>query len=181
LTKTFNNEIYFSSIYLSEFQLIPQSKKIIVTIFVTIEISFTFATEMNNTRFATAIHILTLLANTPEEWLSSEFIAGSINVNPVIVRKELAILNEAGLVMSRKGKEGGSRLNKKATEISLDQVYRVVKNTEVLGKKNQKTNPLCPVGQQINEKLSTLFTETDHLVMESLKEKSLANFAKQFV
>jgi DNA-binding IscR family transcriptional regulator len=136
---------------------------------------------MNNTRFATAIHILTLLANKPEEWLSSEYIAGSINVNPVIVRKELAILNEAGLVVSRKGKEGGSRLNKKAAEISLDLVYGIVKNSEVLGKKNQKTNPLCPIGKQINEKLSTLFTETDQLVMESLEKKSLANFAKQFI
>jgi Rrf2 family protein len=136
---------------------------------------------MNNTRFATAIHILTLLANMPEEWLSSEFIAGSINVNPVIVRKELAILNDAGLVMSRKGKEGGSMLTKKADEISLDQVYQVVKNSEVLGKKNQNTNPLCPVGKQINEKLESLFTEIDLLVVESLREKSLANFAKQFV
>lgn len=44
---------------------------------------------MNNTRFATAIHIMTLLAESPQDWLTSEWIAGSININPVIVRKEL--------------------------------------------------------------------------------------------
>ena len=52
---------------------------------------------MNNTRFATAIHIMTLLAESPQDWLTSEWIAGSININPVIVRKELGVLREAGL------------------------------------------------------------------------------------
>ncbi|MFC3160874.1 hypothetical protein ACFOEQ_22685 [Chryseobacterium arachidis] len=46
---------------------------------------------MNNTRFATAIHIMTLLAESPQEWLTSEWMAGSININPVIVRKELSV------------------------------------------------------------------------------------------
>jgi DNA-binding IscR family transcriptional regulator len=61
---------------------------------------------MNNTRFATAVHIMTLLAKSPQEWLTSEWIAGSINVNPVIVRKEISVLREAGLITSRQGKEG---------------------------------------------------------------------------
>jgi Predicted transcriptional regulator len=60
---------------------------------------------MNNTRFATAVHIMTLLAKFSQEWLTSEFIAGSINVNPVIVRKEIGVLKEAGLIISRQGKK----------------------------------------------------------------------------
>ena len=40
---------------------------------------------LNNLRFATAIHILVLLEKNPEVWMSSEYIAGSINVNPVVV------------------------------------------------------------------------------------------------
>lgn len=136
---------------------------------------------MNNTRFATAIHILTLLANIPDEWLSSEFIAGSINVNAVIVRKELSVLNDAGLVISRKGKEGGSKLSKQDTEISLAEIYLIVKNSDVLGKKNQNTNPLCPVGKQINEKLDALFTETDRIVVDFLMDKSLAGFVQKFI
>ncbi|MBL7878738.1 MAG: Rrf2 family transcriptional regulator, partial [Chryseobacterium gambrini] len=69
---------------------------------------------MNNTRFATAIHIMTLLTESPQDWLTSEWIAGSININPVIVRKELGVLREAGLITSRQGKEGGSQLAKSA-------------------------------------------------------------------
>ena len=77
---------------------------------------------MSNTRFATALHILTLLADKDEEWMRSEWMAGSININPVIVRKELSVLNEAGFVISRKGKDGGFKLSKPSSEITLAEI-----------------------------------------------------------
>jgi DNA-binding IscR family transcriptional regulator len=67
---------------------------------------------MNNTRFATAVHIMTLLAKSPQEWLTSEWMAAAFNVNPVIVRKEISVLREAGLITSRQGKEGEASLQK---------------------------------------------------------------------
>ena len=90
---------------------------------------------MNNTRFATAIHIMTLLAESPQDWLTSDWMAGSININPVIVRKEIGTLKEAGLIISRQGKDGGTQLAKSADSISISDIYLAVKNTEVLGKK----------------------------------------------
>ncbi|KMQ58582.1 Rrf2 family transcriptional regulator [Chryseobacterium angstadtii] len=135
---------------------------------------------MNNTRFATAIHIMTLLAKSPQEWLTSEWIAGSINVNPVIVRKELSVLREAGLIVSRQGKEGGTQLSKNADQISISEIYRSVKNTDVLGKKNLNPNPACSVGKEVNVHLNTLFEETDQLVIQFLGVKSLQEFSDQF-
>ena len=135
---------------------------------------------MNNTRFATAVHIMTLLAESPQEWLTSEWIAGSININPVIVRKELGVLKEAGLIISRQGKEGGSQLAKNAEVICISEIYLAVKNTEVLGKKNSNPNPACPVGKDINDHLKTLFAETDQLVLNFLGHKSLKEFCDQF-
>ncbi|WP_278352819.1 Rrf2 family transcriptional regulator [Chryseobacterium gleum] len=135
---------------------------------------------MNNTRFATAVHIMTLLAKSPNEWLTSEWMAGSINVNPVIVRKEISVLREAGLIISRQGKEGGSQLAKNADMITISEIYKAVKNTEVLGKKNQNPNPACSVGKEINIHLNTLFEETDHLVINFLGDKSLQEFTDQF-
>ncbi|AKK73222.1 Rrf2 family transcriptional regulator [Chryseobacterium gallinarum] len=135
---------------------------------------------MNNTRFATAVHIMTLLAKSPQEWLTSDWIAGSINVNPVIVRKEISVLREAGLIISRQGKEGGSQLAMSADLISISEIYKAVKNTEVLGKKNQNPNPACIVGKEINAHLNTLFEETDQLVVNFLGNKSLQEFADHF-
>lgn len=135
---------------------------------------------MNNTRFATAIHIMTLLAKSPEEWLTSDWIAGSININPVIVRKELGILRESGMVVSRQGKEGGSQIGMNPEKIKISDIYIAVKNSEVLGKKNQNPNPICSIGRDINENLKSLFAETDQLVINFLSKKNLKEFADQF-
>ena len=135
---------------------------------------------MNNTRFATALHILTLLAQEPSEFLSSEWIAGSININPVVVRRELASLKLAGLVESKKGKDGGVRLAKSANLISLSDVFLAVQGSDVLGKKNQQPNPNCPVGKRINNELGELFVETQNIMVDFLKSKNLASFSEKF-
>lgn len=135
---------------------------------------------MNNTRFATAVHIMTLLAKSPQEWLTSEWIAGSINVNPVVVRKEIGVLKEAGLIISRQGKDGGSQLSKDPERINISEIYSAVKNTDILGKKNQNPNPVCNIGKEINVHLNTLFEETDQLVVSFLGDKSLKQFSEQF-
>ena len=135
---------------------------------------------MNNTRFATAIHIMTLLAKNSPEWMTSDWIAGSININAVMVRNELVILKKNGLVESKQGKDGGVRLAKNAEEITIAEIYEAIKNSEVLGKKNQNPNPLCNVGKDINENLEVLFSDTDDLVLQFLKGKNLSDFTKQF-
>ena len=135
---------------------------------------------MSNTRFSTALHVLTLLAKHPEEWISSDYIAGSICINPVVVRREISVLNEAGFVQSRKGKEGGSKLNKRPEDIRLGALYQTVKNSTILGKKNQNTNENCPVGKNINQKLQQLTVAADRLVIQHLNQTSLADFALEF-
>lgn len=135
---------------------------------------------MNNTRFATLIHILTLLDKSRGQWLNSDLIAGSININPVIVRKELGVLQELGWVVSKKGKEGGSMLDIHSDEISLADIYQAVKNSNVLGRKNHGANPQCPVGREINTELESLFAETDQVVLEALRTRTLQSFVNQF-
>ncbi len=120
-----------------------------------------------------------MLADNDGEWLSSDWIANSININPVMVRKELGMLQEQGLVVTRKGKEGGSILQIPSTKISLADIYTSVKNTEVLGKKNLNTNPKCPIGKQINTELDNLFAATDELVINYLQQITLDEFVKQ--
>ena len=134
---------------------------------------------MNNTRFATIIHILTLLAKYPDQWLSSDWIAESININPVMVRKELSVLHKLGWVISKKGKEGGTMLNRESCKISMADIYNAVKNSNVLGKKNT-CGDNCPIGKAINMELEKLFNETDEIVVHALEKKSLKSFVDQF-
>lgn len=156
------------------------NKKLNVIKFVTFKNCSYLCAIMNNTRFATIIHILTILAKYPDQWMSSEWIAESININPVIVRKELAVLHKKGWVQSKKGKEGGTMLQVSSCEISMADIFNAVKNSNVLGKKNSCTNTKCPIGKEINTELEKLFDQTDEIVVNHLKNKSLKNFIEQF-
>src|SRR5258708_23065563 len=102
-----------------------------------------------NGRFPIAVHILTLLSKAGDELLSSDYIAGSININPALARKEISNLRNYGLIISKEGKNGGYSLGKPARQINLADVFMSVKNQPVLGTAKNTPNPDCPVGKQI--------------------------------
>ena len=50
---------------------------------------------MVNSRYSVAIHILSLIATTSDKsQLTSDFIAGSVNTNPVVVRRMIGVLKK---------------------------------------------------------------------------------------
>ena len=87
---------------------------------------------MNNSRFSISVHILTLLASAKGEVVTSDYLAGSININPVLVRKELINLRKHNMVGSKEGKNGGAYLSKAAEEIRLSDVYEAVRQRSLL-------------------------------------------------
>ena len=131
-------------------------------------------------KFAITIHILTLLSKFPDEYLSSEFIAGSMNLHPVLVRKEIANLKKNNIVESKEGKNGGTKLSKAASNISLDAIYKMTFETVSLGFSKNTPNPNCPVGKKINENLDNLYNDINEKISLQLKGISLEDFSNQF-
>ncbi|WP_374950816.1 Rrf2 family transcriptional regulator [Mucilaginibacter sp.] len=132
-----------------------------------------------NGRFPIALHIMTLLSASGEV-ISSDYIAGSININPVLIRKELSNLIKNGLVKSQEGKKGGYTLNKPAHQITLAGIYDAVKPEAILGKAKNTPNPACPIGKQINEHLNVLDLEIERAMMDKLGNTNLQDFCKKF-
>jgi DNA-binding IscR family transcriptional regulator len=131
-------------------------------------------------KFAITTHILTLLSKFPDEYLSSEFLAGSMNLHPVLVRKEIANLKKNNIVESKEGKNGGTKLSKSASNISLDAIYKMTFETVSLGFSKKTPNPNCPVGKKINENLENLYDEINEKISHQLKGISLEDFSNQF-
>jgi len=112
-----------------------------------------------SSRFSIAVHVLSLLAITPSAHHTSEWIAGSVGTNPVIIRRVLGQLKKAGLVTVRAG-SGGARLVKGLGEIALLDVYRAV-DVVAEGKLfhiHEEPNPQCEVGANIQAVLELLLT-----------------------
>ena len=135
---------------------------------------------MNNGRFATSIHILTLLEQAGDELLSSEYLASSININPVLVRKEVSNMRNHGLVATKEGKNGGSYLAKPASQIRLAEIYKATRNESLLGYNKNEPNPACPVGRQINQHLDELYDIAELAVLQKLGDITLAEFCHRF-
>ncbi|NDV94359.1 transcriptional regulator [Dysgonomonas sp. 521] len=135
---------------------------------------------MNDRRFAISIHILVLLAKNPDKLLASDYLAGSMNINPVLVRKELSNLRKHGIVISKEGKHGGCMLARPAAEIYLSDVYKTVSSHTILGNELASPNPQCPVGKQINEHLNKLNLEAENIMVRQLSGQTLADFSNRF-
>lgn len=135
---------------------------------------------MNNARFPISLHILTLLAKEGGALLSSDYIAGSININPVLVRKEISNLRNHGMVESKEGKNGGATLAKPAATILLSDIYHAVQQTSLLGNSRNHPNPDCEVGKQINQHLDALYKDIEGALLRKLEHITLADFVGKF-
>ena len=105
-----------------------------------------------SSRFTIAIHIFSCINTFEDEYkITSDFLASSIQVNPVIIRKLLGQLKEAGMIEVRRG-SGGASLAKKADEITLLDVFNAVESLDggKLFHFHENPNPNCPVGKSIH-------------------------------
>src|SRR5688572_19710364 len=125
-------------------------------------------------RFAMAVHVLTVLAYKEGDRVTSTFLAGSINTNPVTVRRLLLELQRARLIETGKGAGSGSRLSRSPGRINLAEIYRAVEDPEPFARPSQKPNTACPVGKCIRETLEIIFTSAQNALERDLEKTTLA-------
>ncbi|HET7230139.1 MAG TPA: Rrf2 family transcriptional regulator [Longimicrobium sp.] len=127
-----------------------------------------------SSRFAVAVHILTLLAQSGGEPVTSEYIAGSVNTNPSLIRRMLSQLQRAGLTTSQLGTGGGALLARPASEITLLDVYRAVDEGELFAMHREQPNPACPVGRNIQAELHGRFDSATRAMELELARTTIA-------
>lgn len=127
-----------------------------------------------SSRFSIAVHILSLLALTNQAHCTSEWIAGSVGTNPVIIRRILGQLKKAGLVNVRAG-SGGAYLVRGLETITLLDVYRAVEVVEEgnLFHIHESPNPACDVGANIQAVLELLLTRAQEAMENVLKDVTM--------
>lgn len=105
-----------------------------------------------SSRFTLAVHIFACIDTFKDEYkITSDFLAGSTNVNPVIIRKILSQLKAAGLVNVARG-SGGASIAKPLNEITFLDIYNAVECVEhgELFHFHENPNTVCPVGRNIH-------------------------------
>ena len=127
-------------------------------------------------RFAFAVHVLAVLALKREGGgVCSDLLAGSVNTNPVIIRRLLTRLRHAGLVTTQKGASGGATLAASPEKIPLDAIYRAVESGASFSLHPHQPNQHCPVGAGIERVLDEVFSSAQNALESALASRTLAD------
>ncbi|WP_239619246.1 Rrf2 family transcriptional regulator [Cohnella mopanensis] len=132
-----------------------------------------------STRFSMAVHILSLISVNPN--VTGDFIAGSVNTNPVVIRRIMGMLKKVGLVDVRPG-VGGASLLKPPEEITLLDVYRAVNVIEQnqLFRVHEDPNVKCLVGRNIESVLQSELKEAQAAMEQRLAQTTLSQLTSRF-
>ncbi|WP_405352669.1 Rrf2 family transcriptional regulator [Ruminococcus sp.] len=128
-----------------------------------------------SSRFTLAVHILTCIKTFGDSnKVTSDFLASSTNVNPVIVRKILGQLKKANIVDVARG-SGGAVLARPESEITFLDIYKAVDcvgNGELFHF-HENPNPLCPVGRNIHTVLDSRLLKVQQAMENELSAITL--------
>lgn len=131
-----------------------------------------------NSRFSLAIHILTLLAYSKGERMTSEAMAIAIGANPVLLRRLLGPLREAGLVHSQSATGGGWQLARPAQEITLRDVRLATNEEGSFALHRNIPHPNCSVGQNVHKVIEGVYERAERAVDAELDQITIASILR---
>lgn len=135
-----------------------------------------------SSRFSVGVHILSLIDMNKEGVNSSEYLAGSVNTNPALIRKIIGMLKKAGLVEVHPG-IAGAKLAKELSDITLLDVYKavnVVKDNELFSI-HENPNPQCVVGRNIQEAINPILSSAQLALEKVLENITMEDIVKDIV
>lgn len=128
-----------------------------------------------SSRFTIAMHIFTAINKFENDYkVTSKFLAGSINVNPVIIRQIIGQLKNSGLIDSSQG-SSGVKIAKNPDEITLLDVFNsveVLDNGKLFGF-HENPSSECPVGRNIHKILDGKLEQAQNALENDLRKTTL--------
>ena len=130
-------------------------------------------------RFTVAVHTLLVIYNfSATTKVTSDFIAASVQVNPVVIRRTLLSLKAAGMVDVKAG-SGGASIVKDMGDITLYDVYKAVDSMDGdMFHFHENPNPACPVGRNIHAVLDSRLADAQAAMENELKNVTLLDLTK---
>lgn len=130
-----------------------------------------------SSKFTIGVHLLAVIDYLGEdEKVTSNILASSIGVNPVIVRNVMGNLKEAGLISVSQGKSGIS-LTKTPDQITFYDIYKAVDSVkdEGLFHFHENPNPECPIGRNIHKAMDSKLKRVQRCMEDEMRKITLAD------
>ncbi|MGQ4274983.1 Rrf2 family transcriptional regulator [Terrihabitans sp. B22-R8] len=132
-----------------------------------------------DSRLSSVLHALLHMADMGQP-VTSDVLARCMTTNPVVVRRTMGLLREAGYVTSAKGHAGGWSLAVDLGAVTLRQLHEALGEPAFFAMGNRSENPQCLVEQSVNAALDGVFAEAEALLLARFASVTLADLADEF-
>ncbi|MBV1858119.1 MAG: Rrf2 family transcriptional regulator [Nannocystaceae bacterium] len=129
-----------------------------------------------DTRLSAALHLLLHLDRSAGP-LTSEALAGVMDTNPVVIRRMLGGIRDAGYVRSQKGHGGGWTLVCALSEVTLRDIYDALGRPALFAVGHRRESPDCLVEQAVNASLGSALDEAEVVLLARFADVSLERLA----
>lgn len=132
-----------------------------------------------DSRLSSVLHALLHMAafNRP---MTSETLAQCMSTHPVVVRRTMAGLREAGFVRSEKGHHGGWVISCDLDKVTLRDIHAALGEPAILAIGHKSENPQCLVEQAVNATLGDAFAQAETMLLERFAGVTLAQISSEF-
>lgn len=132
-----------------------------------------------DSRLSGVLHVLLHMAEVAKP-MTSETMAKAMHTNPVVIRRIMAGLRDAGFVRSEKGHGGGWTTARDLAAITLRDVYAALGSPELFALGNRTEAPGCLVEQAVNAALGGAFQDAEALLLDRFGAVTLAELSADF-
>lgn len=132
-----------------------------------------------DSRLSSVLHALLHMAEQ-EGRMTSDALARCLDTNPVVVRRTMGFLRDAGIVQSERGHAGGWRIQADLRTVTLRQLHEALGEPAMFAIGNRHEAPECLVEQSVNAALEGAFADAEALLLQRFSEITLADLAADF-
>ena len=130
-----------------------------------------------SSRLSIALHALVHLHAQPGKSLTSAALATCLMTNPVVVRRVLGELREAGIVDASKGPNGGWSLSRPAEEITLHAVYSAMGERLLIRTESDPGDVTCAIVRSVDRVMTDFLDDAEVLLAARLQRVRLSDIA----
>lgn len=112
--------------------------------------------------------------------MTSQALAACMNTHPVVVRRTMAGLREAGFVRSAKGRGGGWTIACDLATVSLRDVHTALGEPALFAIGHRDDAPACLVAEVVHAAIDDAVGEAEALLLDRFGAISLARLADDF-
>lgn len=132
-----------------------------------------------NHQLSDVLHVMLHMAERDDP-ATSDALATAMKTNPVVLRRLMGGLRDAGFVASEKGHGGGWVLSCALDRITLGDVYLALGAPRLVSLGFREDNPSCLVALAVNGALAGAAQEAEALLLRRFGEVTLATLSDDF-